>query len=489
MRTSPVLYLLGKVLLVLGAAMLIPLGLALGYGQGDAGAFVYAIIPTWLCAGLLLFFFRKSSATPLRSREGFLFVSLVWLAAALFGALPFCFSSAFKAGLLDALFESMSGFTTTGASALADIEALPLGLLFWRALTPWLGGAGIVMLFIAFLRGKDGSGAGVQIFNAEHAGGELADKITPRVSDGAKALCLIYVGLTLLQAALLALGGMSVYDAVIHAFGSISTGGFSGRNAGIAYYNSAYIEWVTVIFMFLASINFALYYQLIARSRGKLIRDEEARVFTVICLAAIALITLSLSSQPAYAGHSLSYTIRQAALQTVSVITTTGFATGDHESWPAFARGLVFMLAFVGGCIGSTASSIKVSRVIVAFKACRNELLEMVHPRLVKKLYFNKKPVNPGTVQHIMLLIAAFGFFTMAGALALTLSGLNLTEALSASLSCISNVGPGLGGISPPLVYADLNALGKWALIFNMLIGRLEIFTVLVLFLPSVWRR
>ena len=489
MRISPVLYILGKVLLVLGGAMLLPLGVALSYGQGDAMPFVYSIIPTWLSAALLLFFFHKSSHTPLRQREGFLFVSLVWLAAALYGALPFCFEAAFKANFTDALFESMSGFTTTGASSLANIEGLPRGLLFWRALTPWLGGAGIVMLFIAFLRGKDGSGAGAQIFNAEHSGGELADKITPRISDGAKALCLIYVGLTVAETALLLLGGLDLYDALIHAFGSISTGGFSSHNTGVAYYNSAYVEWVVTAFMLIASINLGLYYQLLARNRSKLMRDEEARVFVIICAAAIVLVTAALSKQQVYAGQSLGFIIRQAALQTVSVITTTGFATGDHVAWPAFARGLVFMLAFVGGCVGSTASSIKVSRVIVAFKACRNELLEMAHPRLVNKLYFNKKPLGQNTVRHVMLLMAAFCFFTATGALLLTLSGLTIAEAFSASLACISNVGPGMGGIMASLDYTALNALAKYVLIFNMLVGRLEIFTVLVLFLPRVWKK
>jgi trk system potassium uptake protein TrkH len=345
------------------------------------------------------------------------------------------------------------------------------------------------MLFIAFLRGKDGSGAGAQIFNAEHSGGELADKITPRISDGAKALCLIYVGLTLTEAVLLACGGMDVYDALVHAFGTVSTGGFSSRNLGLAYYNSAYIEWVAISFMLLASINLGLYYQLLRRRSGKIIRDEETRVFLIICIAAIVLITASLSRQQVYSAQGLGHTVRQAAFQTVSVITTTGFSTGNYDIWPAFARYLLFLLVFVGGCIGSTASSIKVSRVIVAFKACRNELRGMAHPRLVKKLFFNKKPVSQGTVQHLMLFIAAFCFFALAGALLLTLSGLDIADALSASLACISNVGPGLGDVRAPVDYADLNALAKYVLIFNMMLGRLEIFTVLVLFLPSAWKR
>ena len=489
MRISPVLFILGKVLLVLGAAMLLPLVVTLSFGQGHTTPFVYSIIPTWLCASLLLFFCRKGSKIPLRQREGFLFVSLVWLAAAFFGSLPFCFESTLKIGFADALFESMSGFSTTGASTLINIEEMPQGLLFWRALTVWLGGAGIVMLFVAFLRGKDGSGAGVQIFNAEHSGGELSDKITPRISDGAQALCLIYVGLTLAETVLLICGGMNIFDALTHAFGTVSTGGFSSRNDGIAYYNSSYIEWVIIAFMFLSSINFGLYYQLMLRRSGKILRDEETRIFSIICVLTIVLITASLSNTQVYAGQNLSYTARQAAFQTVSVITTTGFTSGNYDIWPAFPRCLLFLLIFVGGCIGSTASSIKVSRVIVAFKAFRNELLEMVQPRLVKKLYLNKKPVGQGTVQHLLFFITAFCFFTLSGALLLTLSGLNIADALSASLACISNVGPGLGGIRPPVDYAALNVLAKCVLIFNMMIGRLEIFTVLVLFLPRVWKK
>ena len=490
MRISPVLFILGKVLLVLGCAMLLPLAVALSYNQGDALPFVHSIVPTWLCATLLLFFCRKSAHTPLRQREGYLFVTLVWLAAAIFGALPFNFGLTLSANFTDALFESMSGFSTTGVTSFTDIESLPKGLLFWRALTPWLGGAGIVMLFIAVLRGKDGSGAGAQIFNAElQSGGELADKITPRIGDGVKAMFVIFVGLTLAEILLLLLGGMDLYDATVHAFGTLSTGGFSSHNAGIAYYNSAYIEWVIIAFMFIASINLGLYYQLLMRNKSKIFRDEETRVFVLICVLATVLITAVLYMQHVYLGRGFGYTIRQAAFQTISVITTTGFSTENYNIWPVFPRGLIFLLIFVGGCIGSTASSIKVSRVIVGVKACRNELLEMVHPRLVKKLYFNKKPISQNTVRHLLFFVITFCFFTLAGALLLTLSGLTLTEALTTSLSCISNVGSGLGGLSHPVDYATLNGLAKYVLIFNMLIGRLEIFTVLVLFLPGVWKK
>jgi len=475
--------------LVLGGSMLLPLAVAFGYGEGDALPFVYGMTLTWLCAALLLTLCRKSANTPLRQREGFLFVSLVWLAAAILGALPYRFDGTFHASFVDAMFESMSGFTTTGATILQNIEHMPKGLLFWRAFTHWLGGAGIVLMFVAFLRGKDGSGAGAQIFNAEHSGGDLADKITPRVSDGAKALCLIYVGLTLAEAALLVLGGMDLYDAFTHAFGTVSTGGFSTKNLSVAYYNSAYIEWVIVAFMFLSSINLGLYYQLLIRNRDKIIHDEEVRVFALICLCATILIAINLYLYEYYPNQSLGYTLREAAFQTVSVISTTGYVTANYDIWPAFSRCLLFILMFVGGCIGSTASAIKVSRVIVAFKGWRNELLDMVHPRLVKKLYFNQKPVSQRTLQHVLFYIAAYIFFTLAGALVLTINGLNVVDALSASLACISNVGPGLGSVGPDANYAVLSTLSKYTLIFNMMIGRLEIFTVLVLFLPGVWRK
>jgi trk system potassium uptake protein TrkH len=489
MRIGPVLFILGKVLLVLGGAMLLPLAVAVSFGQGDALPFVYSIAPTWLCAALLLFFCRKSAHTTLRQREGFLFVSLVWLSAAIFGALPFRFDGVFHVSFADALFESMSGFTTTGATILQNIEHMPKGLLFWRAFTHWLGGAGIVLMFVAFLSGKDGSGVGAQIFNAEHSGGELADKITPRISDGAKALCLIYVGITLVEATLLVMGGMDLYDAFTHAFGTVSTGGFSTKNLSIAHYNSAYIEWVIIVFMFLSSINLGLYYQLLIRNRSKIIHDEETRVFALICLFTTIAIAINLSKHEYYADHSLGYIIREAAFQTVSVISTTGYVTANYDVWPSFSRCLLFLLMFAGGCIGSTASAIKISRIIVAFKGWRNELLDMVHPRLVKKLYFNQKPINQRTLQHVLFYICAFFFFTLAGTLLLALSGLRVVDALSASLACISNVGPGLGSVGPAANYANLSAFAKYVLIFNMMIGRLEIFTVLVLFLPRAWKR
>ena len=485
MRIKPVFYILGKVLLVLGMAMIAPLLVALYYGD-DIGPFLYTVPITCVAAGILLYCSREGRNIPLRQREGFLFVTLVWVMAAFFGALPYWFAQVFNNSFADALFESMSGFTTTGATSLMHIEDLPPGLLFWRALTHWLGGAGIVLLFVAFLRGRDGSGSGVQILNAEHSGGDLAEKLMPRVSDTAKALCLVYVGLTLAETLLLLLGGMDIFDAVTHTFGTVSTGGFSTKNDSIAYYNSAFIEWVIIAFMFLSSINLAFYYLLIARKKPRLFRDEEARTFAIICVVATLLLTASLSMRGFYAGQGLQHTIREAAFQTVSVISTTGYATANYGIWPPFSRYLLFLLMFVGGCIGSTASSIKVSRVIVVFKACRNELWGMAHPHMVKKLYFNKKIIGQNTVTHILFYIIAFFALTLTAALALTISGINPSQALTASLACISNVGPGL---IDSVDYADLNILAKCMLIFNMLAGRLEIFTVAVLFLPSVWKK
>ncbi|MCL1976268.1 MAG: TrkH family potassium uptake protein [Firmicutes bacterium] len=489
MRIKPVLYLLSKVLLVLGGAMLLPLAVSIACGQGDALSFVYSIIPTWVSAAILFIFCHKSKNTPLRQREGFLFVTLVWLLAAFFGALPFCFEGALRLKFINALFESMSGFTTTGVTTIENIEEMTSGLLFWRAFSPWLGGAGIVLLFLLFLRGKEGSGALVQIFNAEHSGGELSEKLTARIGDGAKALGYIYIGLTIAETALLVGGGMSLFDAFTHAFGTVSTGGFSVKNASIAYYNSAYIDWVIIIFMFLSSINLGLYYLLLMREKSKIFRDEEVRVFAVICLCASLFIALDLNSHTSLANNSFGHTLREAIFQTVSVISTTGYITADYDLWPTFSRCMLFLLIFVGGCIGSTACSIKVSRIIVAFKGCRNELLGLAHPRLIKKIYFNKKPVSQGAVQYVLFFIVAFIFFTLIGTVLLSLSNLSIVDALSASLACISNVGPGLGGVGMVADYASLGAFAKCVLIFNMLIGRLEIFTVLVLFIPSVWKK
>lgn len=489
MRIHPVLYLLGRVLLVLGVAMLVPVAMALGLGEGDALPFVYSLLPTWMIAALLIFFFRKGRNTPIRQREAFLFVTLAWVSAAVLGALPFWFDGMFHREFVDALFDSMSGFTSSGATVLTDVEHMQKALLFWQSFTNWLGGAGIVMLFMAFIRGKAGSSSGAQMFNAEHPFGELADKITPRIGDAVKAMFLVYAALTLLQTVLLMLGGMNLYDALVHTFSTVATSGFSSHNAGLAYYHSAYIEWVVIIFMFLSSINFALYCQLLMRGKGNIFHDEEARAFAIICVVTIALVAVDFSMQKSYAAASPSYIIRAAAMQVVSVISTSGYDTSYYGALPAFSRCLLIMLMFVGGCIGSTASSIKVSRLIVAFKACRNELQGMVHPRIVKKLNYNKKLISQNTVQHVLFFIGAFFVFTLASALALTLSGLDLADALSAALVCISNIGQSLNGVGPAIHYIDMSALAKSVLIFDMLIGRLEIFTVLVLFLPSTWRK
>ncbi len=488
MRIQLVFFNLGKILLIIGAAMLLPLLIAFIYRENNIMPFL-ASTPITLGAGLIMMLIcRKAREQVMRQREGYLFVTMVWILAAIFGALPF-YLGGFQPQFAAAVFETMSGFTTTGASAFNNVEVLPHSIIFWRALTHWLGGAGIVMLFVAIMRSKDNSGSGAVIFNAEHSGADLTDKITPKISDAAKALCIVYLAISAILTALLMLGGMNFFDALIHSFATVSTGGFSNRNASVAHYDSAYIEWVIIIFMLLSSINMALYYLWVAKRKNNLFQDEEARIFLFIIIGAALLISIDLYQLAEFSEQGFEYTLRKAMFQVATVVTTTGFATANYDLWPTFSRVFLFVLMFCGGCIGSTSSAIKVSRLIVAFRACRNELLGMVHPRMVKKLYFNKRLISQNTVNHILIFIGSFLFFTAVGSVLLAANGMPFTEALSASLACIANVGPGLGAVGPAGNYFGLDNFSYYILVFNMLFGRLELLTVLVLFLPGVWRK
>ncbi|MDR2111337.1 MAG: TrkH family potassium uptake protein [Spirochaetaceae bacterium] len=418
----------------------------------------------------------------LRSRDGFLLVFLAWVFAAFLGAIPYYFA---EAGIrfTDAVFESTCGFATTGASTIADVEALPQSLILWRSLSHWFGGMGIVLLTVALMPIL-GVG-GFQLIKAESPGPEK-EKITPKVTATAKLLWLAYGVLTALLAGLFRLGGMRWFDAACHAFTIMASGGVSTKNSGLAFYNSVFIDGTAAVFMLLAGLNFSLFYQLLRGKFSGILRNSEGRAYFIIFLAAASVITLSLLPVYGSAGTALRY----AVYQTASILSTTGSAIADYETWPDIARMVLFGLMFVGGCSGSTAGGIKVIRHLVLWKQAGNELRRIIYPQGIFSVRLNRKvgrkDVVYGVAGFIFLYMLVVAITTLAVAAA---SGTDLFSSFSAAVSVTGNVGTGFGAVGPAHTYRDFPDHIKWLFSFVMIAGRLELWTVFILFTPEYWRR
>lgn len=464
-----------------GASLLPPLGLALADGDAAVSrAFALplaAALAAWSAARFLLRprdGARRAGAAP-NAADAIAAVGAVWVGVSLFGALPLWLSGALPT-FTDAAFESASGFTTTGATVLSDVESLPRAVNFWRCETHWLGGMGVIALVVALVP-LLGIG-GFRLMSAESSGPEKG-RLTARITDTAKVLWLLYVGLTALQAALLRLCGLGWFDAVCHAFSTLGTGGFSTRNESLAAFGSPAAEWVCTAFMLAASLNFGIYYRLLAR-RGEGVRAAtEPRVFAGVFLAATAFVAAALALGPD--GEGAGRAVRLAAFQVSSVLSTTGFATADYDLWAPAAKAALFALLLCGGCSGSTAGGVKVVRWAVLFKQAGCELRRLVHPRGVYVVRVDGVPVRDGLVAGVGAFLFAYLALCGATALAGVLAGLPPWEALSASLSMVGNVGPAFGSLGPTDNYGALPAALKWWYCFAMLAGRLEIYTLLVL--------
>jgi trk system potassium uptake protein TrkH len=481
MRWPIALHVTGLILLCVGLCMFLPLACAWYYDDGSVAPLFLSLCVTILAGTFLMFFFPRPKPLVINHREGMVIVSLGWAACAFFGALPFALGG--FDSFTDSFFESVSGFTTTGASILTNIEALPKGLLFWRSLTHWLGGMGIIVLTIAILPFL-GVG-GMQLYKAE-VPGPVADKLQPRIKDTAMSLWKVYVFFTVVQVLLLLLGGMDLFESVCHAFGTMATGGFSTRNTSIAAYDSAYIDGVITFFMLVAGANFALHFQLFRGRPLVFWRDPEFRFFAILVLLLTAIVTFSI--------HASNYSswleaLRFASFQVASIITTTGYATADYELWLPLPQGVLLLCMFIGGCAGSTAGGIKCMRVMLLFKHAYRELFRLVHPRAVVPLKFGPKLVKEEVLTSIWGFFVLFILLFVLSGLALTALGVDVLTAFAAVVACIGNIGPGLGEVGPVDNYAAIPVLGKWVLSFCMLLGRLEIYTVLVLLMPEFWRK
>ncbi|WP_258360092.1 TrkH family potassium uptake protein [Moorella sulfitireducens] len=476
-----VFQILGKIIILIGLSMLLPLLVAFYFQEREWQAFAWSALIT-IAAGIPLSLY-PSRNEELRRREGCAIVTLSWVAAAIFGSLPYLFSDAFP-HFADALFETVSGFTTTGASVMTDIESHSRSILFWRSLTHWLGGMGIVVLFVALLSHM-GAG-GLQMLQAE-APGPVTEKIKPRIQETAKILWSTYLILSVLEILLLWAAGLSLYEAVIHTFGTMATGGFSSKNASIGYYTSAAVQWIITVFMFLAGINFALYYQVLRR-RSPLYfwRSPEFKLYSALIVIATIIVAADLILAGNRPGEHL---VRTAAFQVVSIITTTGYVTADYDAWPSLSRALLFILMFIGGCYGSTGGAIKVGRWLVVLKNGLAELFRTIHPHALFPVRFgNTGVLKENLVLNILQFVCLYLLLFAAGTLAIAMTGLGLEDAASAAAATLGNVGPGLGAVGPAQNYAHLPVASKYLLSWLMLVGRLEIYTVLALFLRTTWR-
>lgn len=477
-RIHVVLEHLGKVAIIIGISMATSIGWALYYGEDPVPHLLSAVIACGIGA-LLFFSFRNNEA--LNFKEGFAMVALGWIVASVLGTLPYFLSHTFTT-FPDAFFETVSGFTTTGASVLKDVEVLPKSVLWWRSLTHWLGGMGIMMLFVAVI--ADIGGRANQIFHAELPG-PVNDKLSPKAGDSARILWLTYMVLSVASVILLVLGGMPLFDSLCHTFGTLATGGFSVKNASLGYYNS-YCQWVTIIFMYLAGANFALHYMAWENKSLKgYLRSREFKLYTFIILGATLLILINL--QPVSAWNEKW--IRTALFQVVTIITTTGYMTTDFNLWPDASRWILLLLMLIGGCAGSTAGAIKVGRIHIMFKQTRLELEKMIHPRAVLTLRSGGTVIDKRLLINVLQFTFLYMLIAVIGTLVVSLSGFDMVTSWSAVLATLGNVGPGLNVVGPATNYSIMPGLIKLFLSILMLLGRLEIFVLLLLFSPAFWRR
>ncbi len=473
---------MGVIVACVGVSLLMPIGWSMYYDDGMLSRLCLAMILI-IGVGLAVFFlFRSKDRTTLTHREGMAAVGLSWFLIGFAVSLPFMLCGNFNS-FADAFFESVSGITTTGATVLGDVEALPKSILMWRALSQWLGGMGIIVLSLAILPFL-GVG-GMQLYKAEVTG-PFRDKLKPRIKDTASILWKVYLFLTILMIILLLLGGMDLFNALCHAFAALATGGFSTWNNSVAHYSSPYIQWVIIIFMFLGGTSFSLHYACFKGDYRIYFKNPEFRFYLGVVVFASLTIAFGLYGTQ-YA--QIESSIRAATFQVVSLMTTTGFASANYELWSFYAQALLVLLLFIGGSGGSTAGGLKCMRIVLLIKYIYHEIYKLVHPRAVRHVKMGNEPVSSDVLSAVSAFCLLYlGIFVIASLL-LTALGIDLATSFTAVATCMGNVGPGLGRIGPVENFGSLPALSKWILSVCMLIGRLEIYTVLLLFIPEFWRK
>jgi trk system potassium uptake protein TrkH len=481
MQFPLILNILGFLYLFLSLTMIFPLMVSFIYSDGCSNAFLSSIAITAL-SGAILYFMFPSQKKELSHRDGFSIVTLGWSTAALFGSLPFILSGSINS-FTNAYFETMSGFTTTGATICLSIEELPQSILFWRSFIQWLGGMGIILFSIAILP-LLGVG-GMELYKAE-VPGPTPDKIKPRIAETARTLWKVYLLMSALEVIMLCAGGMNLFDSLCHTFTTLATGGFSTKNTSIEYYQSPYFEAVLTAFMLIAGINFSLHYRLLLGNVKSFWKNSELRFFFSVFLIASLIIAINLRLN---LFDSFISSLRFAFFQVASIITTTGYSSHNFGAWPVLSQYLLLLLMFVGGCTGSTGGSIKCFRIILLLRQGYRELYRLIHPRAVVPIKMMGKRVSSETMEGVWGFVFLYILLFAVSSLIMTLLGLDLITAISSVAACIGNVGPGLNTVGPAESYHHFPLLGKWLLTLCMLIGRLEIYTVFVLFIPEFWKK
>lgn len=469
---------IGNVLRIEAIFMLFPLVVALINSDNSHWAFLWSILITF-GAGTLLAFIKPKDKN-FRTRDAFVVAGLSWILLSIFGALPFYFSGYFSS-FIDCVFETASGFTTTGSTILTNIEVLPKGILFWRNFTHWIGGMGILMFLMAV---APTNASLVNLLRAESTG-PSPDKVVPKIRETARIMYMIYLAMTVLLIILLLIAGQPLFDAFINAFATAGTGGFSSMNASIGAYNNIAVEIIITVFMFLFGINFSLYFVLLDKKFIKFFKDTELKVYLGVVIAAILIITFNISG--IYGG--IDKALRYSSFQVSSIISSTGFATADFNLWPTLSKTILVLLMFSGCCAGSTGGGIKIVRFIILFKAAKIEVGKIFHPGRVKSVTISGKKVNDETVSKTALFFFIYLMFLFVSVVLISIDGKDIVSSTTAVISSLSNIGPGLGDVGPAGNFSSFSPFSKIVLSFCMIAGRLEFYPILVLFAPSVWKK
>ena len=478
MNRRMVFYTIGRILASEALLLILPLAVSLIYGEDSYKAFAVTIVIAAVL-GLFLALVFKPRDNVIYAKEGFATVALTWIALSAIGALPFVLSGEIPS-YVNAFFETVSGFTTTGASIVTDFSKMSRGILFWRSFTHWIGGMGVLVFVMAIV--PNISDRSIHLMRAEMPG-PIVGKLVPRVKDTAKILYLIYIALTAIEVVFLLFGGMSLYESLVYTFGTAGTGGFGIVSESVGAY-SPYIQWVIAAFMLLFGVNFNLYYLLLIRHFKNVLKSAELWVYLGIVTVSVITITANISRT-----LGLEDSFRHAFFQVSSIMTTTGYATVNFDMWPELSKGILLILMFIGGCAGSTAGGLKVSRVIIMFKMVRKELTHMLHPRSVSAIKFEGKPVSEQTQRNILLYFVLYIACLLAVFLLISVDPFDITTNFSAAVACFNNVGPGFGHVGPAASYADYSSFSKLVLSFAMLLGRLEIFPLILACSPATWVR
>lgn len=480
MNYNMIIYILGNLMKVEGCLMVVPLFIAIAKAENaPMRAFITTIVMLWGLGTILTSIKFKNK--DIYAREGFVITALSWIVLSFFGAMPFYFSETIPS-FIDSFFETVSGFTTTGASILTVIEGLPFSILFWRSFTHWIGGMGVLVFLLAII--PMGGDRSMYIMKAE-APGPLVGKLVPKVKSTAKLLYLIYVFLTIAEILFLIAGGMPVFDSIVSAFSTAGTGGYSIKNASIAAYNSAYIEYVIAIFMMIFGINFNLFYLLLMKDFINVFKNEELRYYLGIIAVATILITINIASMY----DSIEQAFRNAFFQVTALITTTGFVTANFELWPEFSKTILVVIIMIGACGGSTGGGLKVSRLIIVLKMITQELKRMVHPRSINIIKLDGMKIEQETVDSVTSFFVIYIFLIFGSFIIISVDNFDFTTSLTAVMTCVGNVGPGLGGVGPVENFSIFSPFVKMVLCMDMLLGRLEIFPLVMLFSPAVWKK